>query len=354
MTASNPCYALLCVGMLGTYVWSTRAAQEAAKGSPTVPVPRGLMHPIFPDGHPPSASEVTLGRDLFFAKNLSLDGAVSCANCHDPTAGFADPRPVSLGVYGRPGRRNSPTVLNAAFFDAMAWDGRHATLEAQALAALTDPQEMSLTEDTMVGKLTAAQSSQLEELYGEANPGTIAAALAAYQRSLIVGDSGFDRWMYGGEEDAVGLGTKRGFKIFLRQGRCIQCHVVRCKPCHPFGGESAFFTNNRFHNIGVGYDENGNTTDRGRAEFTGDPDDTGAFKTPTLRNVALTAPYMHDGSLPTLEDVVEHYNKGGNPNQYLDPEIRPLHLTDGDKRDLVDFLQSLTSLSGLREVSEGR
>jgi cytochrome c peroxidase len=315
-----------------------------------IQIPLGLISPTFPTGLPPLQEEVALGEELFQDKVLSQDSSVSCATCHIPRFGFTDRLPVSRGIGGAQGRHNAPTVLNVAFFESFSWNGRHASLEEQAVEALSNPKEMGLDLSKVGQRLERKYGARLRRLYGEVSTLAVAKVLGAYQRTLIAGDSPFDHYMFKKDENAISESAKRGFKIFLRQGRCIQCHVIRCEECHPFGGASAFFTNNRFHNLGVGFDKPDSLIDWGRAEVTGKPEDKGAFKTPTLRNVALTAPYMHDGSLATLDDVIEHYNKGGIPNPYLDPEIRPLHLSEREKKDLVEFLKSLTTISLLKEI----
>lgn len=323
-------------------------------GENLVTMPLGLMSPTFPKGLPPTSDEVALGKDLFNDKSLSRDGTVSCATCHDPTYAFAENTRVSRGIGSVLGTRNAPTIINAAFFDTLSWDGRHSSLEDQALAAISNKSEMGLDLADLALRIDSKYGVQLNRIYGKVSPSAVAAALGAYQRTVIAGDSRFDRYMFKGDQEALSVSAKRGFRIFLRHGRCIQCHAVRCEECHPFGGETAFFTNNRFHNLGVGMDKDESLIDLGRASVTGRKEETGAFKTPTLRNVALTAPYMHDGSLATLDDVIEHYNKGGIKNPYLDPEIRPLHLSVREKEDLLEFLKSLTSISLERKATAAR
>jgi cytochrome c peroxidase len=309
------------------------------------------MYPTFPAGHPPSHEEVVLGQLLFADPSLSRDGTVSCATCHDPRYAFTDRKALSPGVGGVT-RRNTPTVLNAAFFDHLAWDGEHDSLETQSLAAISNPIEMGLELTLVPGRVQGKHGNELRRLYGEVTPSAVAKALAAFQRTLLVANSPFDRYLFAGEADAINPAARRGFKIFLRHGRCIQCHTMRCDECHPFGGSTAFLTNDRFHNLGIGFDRNGGIPDQGRAEVTQREQDRGSFKTPSLRNVALTAPYMHDGSLATLEEVIDHYDKGGIPNPYLDPEIHPLHLSAREKEDLVEFLKSLTSRELLDQLPQ--
>jgi cytochrome c peroxidase len=320
-----------------------RSSEQARSDEYNLLIPLGLMYPIFPTRVPPTRDQVELGKRLFQEKCLSRDETVSCATCHQPKRAFAENQRVSHGVRNTPGRRNAPTVLNAAFFSSFSWDGRHASLEEQALAGISNPKEMALSLSEVPRRVETHYGRSLRALYGVNSATAVAKALSAYQRTLIAGDSSFDRFVFGGERDAINESAQRGFKIFLRHGRCIQCHLIRSDLSHPFGGSTAFFTDNRFHNLGIGLRKPGPNTDWGRSEVTGRQEDRGAFKTPSLRNVALTAPYMHDGSLATLDEVVEHYNKGGIRNPHLDPEIRPLHLTGREMDDLVAFLKSLTS-----------
>jgi len=309
----------------------------------TVPMPLGLMWPVFPAGKPPAVREVAVGRRLFFDPALSSDGSVSCASCHAPDAAMADLRPVSIGAGGKPGRRNSPTVLNAVYFERLGWSGENGSLEEQALTALSNPEEMGATEPKLRAALEMRYGADLRDLYGALSARAIARALASFQRTLVAGDAPFDRYIYLGDRAAVSESGIRGFGLFLGKARCIQCHFMRSPDSHPFGGRTGLYMDNRFHNLGVGFENGSSPSDLGRYEITRRDDDRGAFKTPSLRNVALTPPYMHDGSLKTLEDVVEHYNKGGNPNPNLDPDVRRLDLTDQDKRDLVEFMKALTS-----------
>jgi cytochrome c peroxidase len=304
----------------------------------------GLPSPTFPSGTPPRPEEVALGEELFREPALSLTRNVSCITCHIPSQAFTDHLEVSKGVYHREGTRNAPSLLNVAFVDKLSWDGAHATLEDQALIAISNSREMDLSLDQVSSRVEAGYGTRLRKVYGSSTPQSVAKALAAYERTLIAGDSPFDRFLYGGDKNAISESAKRGFKVSLREGRCVLCHTIRCDDCHPFGGKLAIFTDNRFHNLGIGFDKNADTHDWGRWHVTAAAPDRGAFKTPSLRNIELTAPYMHDGSLATLEDVIEHYNKGGIPNVNLDPDIRPLHLSQTQKNDLLEFLKSLTSV----------
>jgi len=311
-----------------------------------LPSPLGLP-PVPATNNPPTAPAVALGKALFFDKRLSRDGTTACANCHDPAKGFADGRRVSRGVAGRLGRRNAPTVRNAVFSRFQFWDGRAADLEEQALGPLLNEAEMAHSAAGIVAR--CEQDPELRRAFVAAfgefpgrSPVTIkrvVAALGAYERTLQRGNSPFDRFYYGGDEAALTPAARRGWEIFrqAQKGNCIACHLV--------GERSALFTDHQFHNLGVGMNVEGELTDRGRYEVTGREGDRGAFRTPSLRDVAETAPYMHDGSLRTLKEVVDFYVGGGNGNPQLDPLIRPLtNLTRQERGDLVAFLEALTGV----------
>lgn len=317
-------------------------AGDKTLSTATVEVELGLMLPTFPTGVPPQSEEIELGRELFSDPLLSRDGSISCASCHSPEHGFADPAPVSVGINGTKGRRNSPTLWNVAYLEQLSWDGRHTSLEQQALAAISNPDEMGLNLDQVRDRVQAKYGARLLKLYRDVSDQSVAKALGSFQRTLVAGNSPVDQYLYAGKHDAINGSAKRGFRIFLGEGRCVQCHTIRCDDCHPFGGATATFTDDRFHNIGVGFEKTDNG-DLGRWEITRRQEDLGAFRTPTLRNIELTAPYMHDGSMKTLEEVVDHYNKGGNPNSNLDPDVQRLDLNEQEKRDLIEFLKSLTS-----------
>lgn len=307
-------------------------AIDAPLGLPPVPVP---------EGNPPTAETVALGRRLYYDPALSVDDTVSCATCHHPDFGFSDGQSVSTGVNGQKGGRNAPTVFNVAYYTTQFWDGRSPSLEDQARGPVQNPIEMAHTLEGVEKKLAeeASYAGMFEDAYG---PGSITyekveMAIATFERTVVSANSPFDRWKYGGEEDAVGEEVKRGFEVFRspEKGNCAVCHTA--------GEEYALFTDNKFHNIGVGADVDGNLKDPGRFEVTKKEADRGAFKTPSLRNIALTAPYMHDGSLRTLKDVIGFYLGGGNSNPNLDSEMHSLgHLTGPERAGLLTFLESLT------------
>lgn len=286
----------------------------------TLPAPLGL--PPLTVSTMPDASQIALGRKLFFDPKLSADGTISCASCHNPDTGFADARRVSLGVGGKAGSRNAPTVLNAAFWSSQFWDGRAATLEAQALGPIENPVEMNHRPEALVARLEA-DAAYVQAFGGKVTIDKVTRAIAAYERTLLSGNSPADRYLYGGDKSALSDAAALGLKVFGRN--CVQCHTM--------GAKSGLFTDQSFHNLGVGMNPEGELTDAGRGK--------GQFRTPSLRNVARTAPYMHDGSLKTLREVVDFYIGGCNSNPNLDPLIRPLELSAAERDGLIAFLESL-------------
>ncbi|MCX6621660.1 MAG: cytochrome-c peroxidase [Acidobacteria bacterium] len=293
--------------------------------------PLGLDRVSWPASNPYSRAKVELGKLLYFDPRLSADGTVSCASCHDPRHGFADPRPVSVGVHGGRGTRNSPTVLNAAYFAFQFWDGRASSLEEQSLGPIVNPVEMANThagvEQTL--RTIPGYGPWFQQAFGsgEVSIDRVAKAIGAFERTVLSGNSPYDRYKGGGLE-AMTEQQYRGLGVFVKKGQCSQCHL------------DPLFTDNQFHNIGVGTD--GPNPDSGRFQVTRRDSDWGAFKTPGLRDVEKTGPYMHDGSMRTLEEVVDFYDKGGTPNRNLDKKMGPLRLTGQDKKDLIAFLRGLT------------
>jgi cytochrome c peroxidase len=298
-----------------------------------------------PGETPLSCLTVELGRRLFFDPRLSRSGATSCATCHDSARAFTDGRTLSVGDGGAAGRRNSPTLLNRAYGTAHFFDGRVETLEAQALLPLTNPVELANTHEEIVRRLTADASyrREFERSFGKGaiTIDRVASALATFQRTLIAGGSAFDRFAVHRDTAALTAEARRGLELIRGKARCIICH------------EPPFFTDERFHNTGVA-SRDGRYADSGRFVVTERPEDLGAFKTPTLRNIALTAPYMHDGSLSTLDEVVAFYDSGGRANAHLDPLVRPLSLDAREKKDLVAFLRSLTDSGRAESPAPGR
>ena len=290
-----------------------------------------------PADNPITDAKTALGRELFFDPVLSNNRKVSCATCHDPDRAFADDKALAVGVFGRVGKRHSPSLVNRIFGRAQFWDGRAATLEAQVVLPIQDPNEMDLTLAEAVKRLSASEKyrqafqSVFEGPVSEENLGR---ALATYLRTIRSGDSPYDRFA-AGDQTALSDEQQLGLRTFRTKGRCTICH-----------GEPTF-TDEQFQNTGVAWrpgvnGEAGVFQDDGRFDVSRAERDRGKFKTPTLREVARTAPYMHDGSLATLDEVVEFYDRGGRPNRNLFPVITPLGLTPEEKRALVKFLESLS------------
>ena len=293
--------------------------------------PLGLPPLSWPSANPYSIAKVELGRYLYFDKRLSADDSVSCASCHDPRFAFTDGLAVSKGIKGQTGTRSAPTILNRAYALAQFWDGRAGSLEEQAQGPMANPIEMGNTHNAIVDRLKKIEGYRplFTKAFGtaEIDIGRVSMALACFERTLLSGNAPYDRYKQG-DHKAMSAQQVRGMSVFFDKAQCDKCH------------EGANFTLNAYANIGVGMDKA--DPDTGRYAVTRDPRDWGVFKTPTLREVAHTAPYMHDGSLATLDDVVEFYNKGGVPNKNLDANIKPLHLTDQQKKDLVAFLNALS------------
>jgi cytochrome c peroxidase len=324
------------------WLYGSKTAMRPARpiGAPLIiAAPLGLPPIPVPADNPITAETVSLGKRLYFEKALSVDKSISCATCHEPDQGFAYAVTVASGVGGKKGTRNSPTVLNSAYYTTMFWDGRQPSLEKQAEGPVQNPVEMAHTLQGAVARLRADPSyvAAFKRAFG---PGPITydkveKAIASFERTVLSGNSPFDRWYYRGDEHAMDESAKRGFEVFRRvdKGNCASCHV--------FNENYALFTDNQFHNIGIGVKDE-EPTDLGRYTVTHVDADRGAFKTPSLRNVALTAPYMHDGSLKTLKDVVDFYVGGGTSSPWRDSKIKELHLTAREKADLISFMESLT------------
>jgi cytochrome c peroxidase len=284
-----------------------------------------------PDDNPLTPEKIELGRRLFLDPLLSADGRISCASCHKPDRAFSDHAPVSLGVHGRLGKRNAPALVNRGYGAAFFWDGRAPTLEDQVLLPIQDSVEMDLTPVELERRLGTDVSyvQAFQRVFHEAPSATgVSRALASFVRALRFGDAPIDRFQ-AGDERALSPGAQQGLRLFRGKANCTACHV------------GPNLTDEQFHNTGVAW-RDGRFTDDGRFAVSGKERDRGAFKTPTLREVARTAPYMHDGSLATLEDVVGFYDRGGNPNVYLDAQLRRLNLTPTEKQTLVTFLHALS------------
>jgi cytochrome c peroxidase len=290
--------------------------------------------------NPPKAETILLGRRLFFDPILSGPHTFSCATCHQPQFAYADNRPLTAGAVGKTSVRNVPSVVNSAYFTSLFWDGRASSLEKQVQSPIESTDEMANTVPEVEKRLNADETYRQE--FSEAwGPGPITfemveKSIASFERALVSGNSPFDRWKYGHDERAVSDSVKRGFVVFTskKKGNCAVCHTVEAK--------CALFTDNKFHDIGVGV-QSGKIADTGLYAITHNEADRGKFKTPSLRNVALTAPYMHDGSLRDLKQVMDFYVGGGSSHPNLDREIHPLEfLTGQERRDLLAFLNSLT------------
>ncbi len=341
--------------------------------------PLGLPELEIPANNPQTPDKVALGDKLFHDQRFSSTGQVSCSSCHDAEKGFTDsPLSKSEGINKLTGTRNAPTVLNAAYNRSQFWDGRSPDLEDQALHPFVNPVEMALPDHEALLTVIRADADylqQFERVFGKAaneiGMQEVTHAIAAFERTKIGGNSPFDRFYFANEADAMGPAAQRGLDVFLNDGRCVSCHVIE--------QDQALFTDHRFHNIGVGINElqstivatarafqqqkladenldvdvaaltDANVSELGRFAITDELSDMGGFKTPSLRNIALTAPYMHDGSIETLREVVTHYNNGGVTNEddpvnpFISGGIRPLDLTEEQIDDLVEFMEALTS-----------
>ena len=271
---------------------------------------------------PLPASNTSLGKKLFFDKRLSADGTIACASCHVPHHAFTDPQTLSAGVFGRHGTGHTPSLLGRGSGTLQFWDGRAATLEKQVLEPIKNPVEMGSPLDEVVVRLRS------DPAYAGLTAPSMAAALASYVRSIRSVDTPFDHFL---------AGTPGGFTDLEREGLRLFRDKARCYICH--SGDN--LTDEMFHNTGVAW-RDGRIQDAGRGGVTGKAAEMGAFKTPTLREIAKTAPYMHDGSIQSLEEVIEYYDRGGNPNPGLDENIVPLHLSKADKEAILAFLRALS------------
>ncbi len=343
-------------------------AGEPLLGLPPVPNPAD---------NPQTPEKIALGDKLFHDTRFSTTGTVSCATCHDAQKVFTDsPLQVSEGIHKLTGTRNAPTVVNSAYFKTVFWDGRSPDLEDQSLHPFVNPVEMGLKDHEPILKIVRSDPEYVaafKTVFGKSGEQVtmteVTRAIASFERTIVSGDSPFDRWYFKGDEKAMSPAAKRGFELFIGQGRCVSCHVIE--------QTTALFTDNRFHNIGVGINgiqediprlageflvakakgtdvdvavlTDRKTSELGRFAVSDRLDDLGAFKTPTLRNVAVTGPFMHDGSMKTLRETVVHYNNGGvtkredRVNDFLSGGIRPLELKDDQVDDLVAFMEALTS-----------
>jgi cytochrome c peroxidase len=397
----------LTLGFLGGGGWASSTAEAAPHGAtqqmnskaPPIPeagplaqpksprqvgVPDGATRAAIPPDNPQTPEKIALGLKLFFDGRLSADESVACSTCHDPARAFTDGRPASIGIKGRAGQRNAPTILNALYNKTQFWDGRVKTLEEQAALPIVNSVEMGQPSlQAAVDRIASIVEYQqtFRRIFGAPPNGPdLLRAIASYERTQLSFDSPFDHFI-SGDKNAIEPSAKRGWTLFNTRGRCNKCHALTENT-----QDATYFTDNDFHNIGIGIirhnvvalarqaEQRINSGDTlavdsaaiqtemsalGRFLVSKKEADIASFKTPDLRNVLVTGPYFHDGSQETLWDVMDHYNKGdGLQNPYLDEDIQPLALTEADIDDVVAFLASLTSADykeqGTRELARQR
>ena len=328
--------------------------------------PLGLPEVPVPDDNPPTAAKISLGRKLFFDERLSHSGELSCGSCHLPHEGFTvNERATPLGHEDMVLRRNAPTLLNVAYQRSLFHDGRQSSLEEQALEPFTVEDELANPSlDVVIERIRGLPDYEglFEEAFGEGvSPRTIGQAISTYERTLLAADSAFDRWRYGGDDEVLGPLAKKGFDLFTGKAGCVACHVL--------DEREALFTDHLFHDDGVGWipsrdigagrlmtprglpvyadlndpDASKTPSDMGRMEVTKEFVDMFRYRTPSLRNIELTAPYMHNGTFETLEDIIAYYGDGGFRHFGIDPLVRDLKLDETEKAALVAFLKSLTA-----------
>jgi cytochrome c peroxidase len=330
-------------------LWLCTTACEKQPEAYQAVQPEHFMRLPADTANPTTVAGVALGRTLFFDPQLSRDGSVSCATCHLPQRAFTDGKAIAEGVDGKAGFRNAPSLANLAWITTgFFWDGRASSLEQQALEPIENPHEMDSEWDTVLNRLRASPAylEQFQKAFGirqasEITKYEVAKALAQYERSLVSADSRYDRVVMG-KAQFTKL-EQRGRDIFfdsaenLPDGECGHCHTP------PLFTDQSFVNNGSqpSHDLLA-------IPDRGRGGVTGVKYENGRFRVPSLRNVALTAPYMHDGSMASLEEVIDHYNRGGHPGPNVDPKIRPLGLSEKDKAALLAFLRTLTDTSFVR------
>lgn len=343
------------------------ASQSNLLGLPPVPIPAN---------NPQSEAKIKLGDKLYHDERFSADGKVSCATCHSREKGFTDNLKVSKGFKNQKGTRNAPTVINAAYYTSLFWDGREPDLEGQSKQPPINPVEGGLANHEPILNVIRGDKKYLKAFKdvfavsaNDISMEHVSKAIASFERTIVSGNSPFDQYNYAGNKKAMSASQIRGLALFTNKGRCVSCHTIE--------QTQALFTDNRFHNIGVGFKQiqgkeaetaasmlaskrrgadvditvltQKNLSEVGRFAVTENPTHVGAFKTSTLRNIAVTQPYMHDGSLKTLEDVIDFYNNGGRIKEddalsgFLSGGIRPLDLSKQEKKDLVAFLNALTS-----------
>ncbi|HKN25281.1 MAG TPA: cytochrome c peroxidase [Candidatus Acidoferrum sp.] len=343
-------FAIFVLGALCLAALAFLPVRAQSAGSPAMPIgkpvqiktPLGLPPVPIPADNPPTEETIALGRRLYYDPILSVDGTISCASCHAPQFAFSDKRPVSEGVGKKTGTRHAPTVINSAYFTLQFWDGRAPSLEEQVKGPMANPVEMAHTLDGVVKRLQADPKypGLFKKAWGtdQISIDMVAKSIASFERTVIAGDSPFDEFYYGRNSKAMTPEAQRGLKIFMsaKKGDCAVCHTI--------GKDYSLFTDNKFHNLGVGADTRGELNDVGRYAVTKVDADMGCFKTPSLRNLANRGRYMHDGTFPTVKDALAHYVGGGNWNPHLDKEIHSLDVLTFDERD--DLLQFLDALNG--------
>ncbi len=370
MKKSHTLKLIIVFSFVFAFPWIAKANESGATNGFAFKLPLGISQDTWsyyiPRDNPLTVEKVALGKALFFDKRLSADGSVSCATCHDPQLAFTDGKRVSVGINGRHGTRNAPTIINAMFNSGQFWDGRAVSLEAQAVMPLTNRDEMGNASFADVvarlRKISEYNQQFRAAFHAEITIESVAKAIASYERTLVSADSPFDRFQ-AGDFSAMSESAKRGLLLFRTQARCNVCH--RISDSYPF------LSDQNFRNTGVAANHQafdkliqramqavetstslssiqGLTSFEGGSELgrfvaTGNVLDIGTFRTPSLRNIELTAPYFHDGSAATLEAVVRYYEKGGNDNSLRDWELQALSLTETDVRDLIEFLKALTS-----------
>ncbi len=320
LTAPNIAHMLFYIAIL--------SAPLVSKLSIALPLSTPLLYDIeYPEDEPPSEDEIYLGKLLFFDHRLSGNNNVSCATCHNPDHGFSDGLKLSIGTEGNKLTRHTPHLYNLAWSNIFFWDGRADSLEHQALMPITNPEEMNLSETIMLSRIAAIQlyQAQFTKVYGkiEIDKWHISRALASFMRSIVSNNSSFDKYL-AGQFQALSPEARNGLKLFEGKAKCTECH------------DGANFSDDSFHSLGIA------TTDKGRGTIINEPEMAYRFKTPSLRNVALTNPYMHDGSLADLEAVIQFYNEGGGDGPNKDVLMKPLNLTQDEVRDLISFLSALT------------
>jgi cytochrome c peroxidase len=391
--------AVMAAGIITLIFGCKRSAERVSLQLPLIPetdplaqpkslqqvgTPVAMTREIIPADNPQTPEKISLGQRLFFDRRLSADGTVSCSTCHDPALAFTDRKPTSVGIKGRVGQRNAPTVLNALYNKTQFWDGRVNTLEEQAALPIVNSVEMGHANlDAAVAQIAAVEEYQqaFRAVFGRPPNGPdLVRAIASYERTQLSFDSPFDHFI-AGDKNAIDDSAKHGWELFNTQARCNKCHALTDTQ-----RDVTNLIDNDFHNIGIlavrhnvvplarqaeqlinsgdasAIDRAAIQTDMsalGRFLITKQQKDIASFKTPNIRNVLVTGPYFHDGSQETLWDVVDHYNKGaGLQNPYLDEDIQPLALSESDIDDLVAFMASLTSANykeqGAAELSRQR